>query len=362
MAILDYTIDFRAGGQGQQFLIAGWSHHEDNYTWTLGKTSVIRFPEADGTCDYILKFSGEPLVREGKIDFQRLYVEINSEIVCRLVLRRFMEVEFFLPSRSISSNCSIEIIFHLPDAESPNHVAESDDSRDLGVAMKSLSLQRFALAPPRAPESSADRAMLMDIQSLGENCEVAFVQRLYGAEPFGLFRWAATPLSKLLPAMNARFEGLGRPENLDVVVDDASEYQIIDKKYGFKNHSFAFVDTGIQKADILKREAVRLPFMARLLCKELERGNRLFCFHDAGGSGRHQIEALLAVMGSYGPNTLLWVCPAIAPEQIGTAKRVHERLICGYLDRFEQIDKVVQPSYDSWMQIIRAAHKLWQAS
>jgi hypothetical protein len=202
----------------------------------------------------------------------------------------------------------------------------------------------------------------MDIQSLGENCEVAFVQRLYGAEPFGLFRWAATPLTKLLPALKARFEGLGMPENLDAEVDDASEYQIIDKKYGFKNHSFAYEYNGIQKADILKREAVRLPFMARLLRQELERANRLFCFHDAGGSNRDQIEGLLGVMGTYGPNTLLWVCPAAAPEQVGTAEKLHERLICGYLDRFEQIDKVIKPSYDAWIQIIRAAHKLWQAS
>ncbi len=357
---MDYDIDFRAGGKGQQFLIAGWSHHEDEYTWTLGKLSVIRLPEIAADCDYILQISGNPFIEAGQVEFQRLLIDVAGVNVARLIWRRATETEVFIPAHVLAGHTSIDIVMHLPDAQSPAIVGATDDSRDLGVAMTSLRLHRFTPAA-RANAAAADHAMLMDIQSLGENCELAFVQRLYGAEPFGLFRWAATPLVRLLPALAARFEGLGRPQYLDAEIDDAQEYQIIDTKYGFKNHSFAYEYDGVEKADILKREAVRLPYMARLLCQELERANRLFCFHDAGGSGRADIDRLVAAIGVYGPNTLLWVCPAPTPAQVGTAERLHERLICGYLDRFETIDKVIKPSSDAWISLLRAAHKIWRS-
>ncbi len=360
---MDYEVNFQTGGVGLQYLIAGWSHHEEDYTWTLGRLSVVRFPEINVKSDYTLKFSGTPFIKKGKIEFQRLFIDVAGINVARLMLRGAIDIELFLPSHVLGRGPAVEIVFHLPDARSPAHVTETADSRDLAVAMTALRLQRFALiATVGIPNTTAaDRALLMEIQSLGENCELAFVQRLYGAEPFGLFRWAATPLAKLLPALHARFEGLGRPQYLDAEIDDASEYQIIDKKYGFKNHSFAYDYNGIKKGDILKREAVRLPFMARLLCKELERANRLFCFHDAGTSSREEVERLVAAIGAYGPNTLLWVVPAASLAQAGTAEWLHDRLICGYLDRFETIDKVIEPSYEVWMKLLRAAHAMWSS-
>ncbi len=175
--------------------------------------------------------------------------------------------------------------------------------------------------------AASDKAMLMGLQSLGENCELALVQRFGGADPFGLFRWAATPLPNLLAALDARFEGLGTAENLAVELDTASEFQVLDRRFGFKNHSFAFHSDGATRKSILMREMVRLPYLARLMIRDLEAARKLFCFHDAGQSGREKIEGLAAALGRYAPNWLLWVRPAQGPEQVGMAEQIGERLI-----------------------------------
>jgi hypothetical protein len=355
-----YAIDFGAGGKGQEFLIAGWSHPESDYTWTLGKRSIVRLPAPAASRDHSLKLKLGPMVRAGAVAFQRLYVEVNGTLVARLVLREPGQCEIFISADILGQGEGVDIVFHVPDAQPPSALGGSGDSRDLGVWIASLQFQPLATGEPTASAGGADRAMLMDIQSLGENCELGFVQRFVGAEPFGLFRWASTPLPNLLAALAARFEGLGLPENIAVEADGASEFQVLDRKFGFRNHSFAFENTGARKEDIVKRELVRLPFLARLLIEELEQGAKLFCFHDAGRSGREDIERLVAALRAYGPGTLLWISPAGPTGQVGTAEQLHDGLIRGYIDRFQPTHNVRTPSFQAWLETLRAAHRLWK--
>jgi hypothetical protein len=134
----------------------------------------------------------------------------------------------------------------------------------------------------------------------------------------------------------------------------------VDRRFGFRNHSFAFHNAGARREDILKREMARLPYMARLMIEDLEAAEKLFCFHDAGRSGRERVEQLLAAIGRYGPNWLLWVRPAQRAEQVGTAELVGERLIEGYIDRFQPLDNVTTPSVGAWMGVVRTAHAVWR--
>ena len=194
----------------------------------------------------------------------------------------------------------------------------------------------------------------------GENCELGLVQRIGGAEPLGLFRWASTPLPNLLAALDARFDGLGAADTLVIEMDGASEFHVVDRQFGFRNHSFAFHNAGARREDILKREMARLPYMARMMTEDLETAGKLFCFHDAARSGRERIEQLMAALGRFGPNWLLWVRLAQRPEQVGTAERVGERLIEGYIDRFQPLDNVKTPSVEAWMRVVRAAHGIWR--
>jgi hypothetical protein len=357
-----FEIDFRAGGTGQETLIAGWSHPEAEFTWTLGPKSVVYLPVGALECDHTLKLRAGPMVQQGIARFQRLHVAVNGTSIARLVLRAPAHFELYVPAEALTRDAPTEIVFQMPDARAPSEPGGGGDPRELGVWLSALNfapLEEAARAQPSGP-AAADKAMLMDLQSLGENCELGLVQRIGGAEPLGLFRWASTPLPNLLAALDARFDGLGAADSLAIEMDGASEFQVLDRRFGFRNHSFAFHNAGARREDILKREMARLPYMARMMIEDLEAAEKLFCFHDAGRSGREGIEHLVAALERYGPNSLLWVRLAQRAEQVGTAERVGERLIEGYIDRFQPLYDVKTPSVGAWMGVVRAAHGIWR--
>ncbi len=45
---------------------------------------------------------------------------------------------------------------------------------------------------------------------------------------------------------------------------------MLDKRDGFRNHSFAFADIGARREDVLKREQVRLP-IENPMCRDVDR-------------------------------------------------------------------------------------------
>ncbi len=355
-------VDFRAGGRGQEYLIEGWSYPEAEYTWSLGQTSIVRFPHEGRREDHALLLRGAPLVREGALPFQRLEVVVNGVMVARLVLRAKTQIELMVPAAVIGDGPAVEVVFHWPDATAPSELGGSGDSRALAFAMGLVELRPLTpgARPAVAARRAEDRAMLMDIQSLGANCELGMVQRHFGAEPFGLFRWASTPLPNLVRALEARFEGFGLPENLEVWMDDATEFHVIDKVFGFKNHSFAFQNKGAKREDILRREATRLPFLKRLLIEDLECSSKLFCFHDADKSSLDKVKALAGAVNRFNLNFLLWVCSSKDSEKIGTARILAPNIIIGFVDRFEKSTDVRNPSSDVWLKVIRQAHSLWR--
>jgi hypothetical protein len=359
-----HHLDLSADGSGHAYLIAGWSHPEPDYTWTLGLSSLIRLPLAQQPHgDYLLKLRCGPMVRPPLLAFQRITIAVNTTPIARLICRAPTQYELVVPAVALAGAEAADIVFHLPDAQAPKNLGDSVDVRELGIWVASLDLTPLALPnlPSPNPQAMSDKAMLERLQSLGENCELGFVQRAAGAEPLGLFRWASTPLPNLLATLESQFEGLGAPENLVVEEDDATEFQVIDLKYGFKNHSWAYRNAGARKDDVFRRECVRLPYLARLLREDLEAAEKLFCFHDGGRSGTELVNTLMHTLNRYGPNWLLWVCLAEKPAQIGTAELAGDRLIRGYIDQFQPLNDVRTPSIVPWMGVIRAATAIWQA-
>jgi len=68
-----------------------------------------------------------------------------------------------------------------------------------------------AAPPERAIHEDAQRHLLMRFEALGENCELGFVQRHFGAEPLGLLRWAGISNASLVTALDTAFAGVGDP-------------------------------------------------------------------------------------------------------------------------------------------------------
>jgi hypothetical protein len=117
-----------------------------------------------------------------------------------------------------------------PAPEPSEKVAEQAKNVLAGSETAPRQLELISNVAP-APELPLGELM-MCFESIGENCEFGLVQRRCGAEPLGLFRFASAPLPKLLAGLEARFEGLSDPDNLEVQLSpNQREYMVHDRKF-----------------------------------------------------------------------------------------------------------------------------------
>src|ERR1700761_4732429 len=100
-----------------------------------------------------------------------------------------------------------------------------------------------------------DRDLVVQFESLGDNCELGLVQRRAGAEPLGLLRFSGTPLRNLLGAMTARFAHIGDPAYVRLHPENG-EYMVKLTKYDFTYHADANV--GEVDPDRLLKQQVRV--------------------------------------------------------------------------------------------------------
>ena len=216
----------------------------------------------------------------------------------------------------------------------------------------------------RAPThitSPDDKALLFGrFQSLAENCEFGFVQRHAGLEPLGLFRWAGTPAINIITVLQENFAGIGDDINTDLFVETNGEFWVRDKRYGLRTHTFVFQTTvnDDQAAAFRRKMVKRFRFLKDKAIEDLISGERIFVLKaeispipdDVAG-------AVYDAVAAYGPGWVLHVKKSGDVAEIGSVKRVRDRLIEGFVDAAHAID------YEGWHRIclgalgLRALHE-----
>jgi hypothetical protein len=205
-----------------------------------------------------------------------------------------------------------------------------------------------------------DRELMMAFESLGENCEFGLVQRRCGAEPLGLLRFSSAPLPKLTAALRNRFADLGRPDLIEVQVsDNGLEYMVLDRRYGFLSHAWVLTSEKTAEA-VHQRECRRLPFLARKLVEDLTEGEKIFVFHGMAPLSEAEARAFAAIVGGYGPATLLWVELADADHPPASVARIGANLLKGHVDRFAPGEDAHDLSLACWIALCRNAHAAWK--
>jgi hypothetical protein len=132
-------IDFSENGNSVYYVISGWSDQEAVMRWTDGAIAVLRVllvgaPNADARKRIYLDFRGASFDAS-----QRVIVIVDGKQVSELKLEaetRDYEIEVNLENSD--ANFQHEIVFKLPDAHSPKSVGVSQDTRQLGISMSSL--------------------------------------------------------------------------------------------------------------------------------------------------------------------------------------------------------------------------------
>jgi hypothetical protein len=367
----ELDLAFGTEGNAGPFTREGWSDPEPGYLWTLGGQSRLTLPRPAQPGEWELEVEVQPFVHGEALPAQRLGLILNGVACSAVPVSDHAVVRLDVPWRLLKGGEVIDLLFTLPDASRPMDVAGGSDDRPLGFAFKRLRL--FPAAPPALPsaplaavtanpdgsalEMPVDRLMLQ-FESLGENCEFGLVQRACGAEPLGLLRFASAPLPKLLAALRARFKGLGEADNINVEVsENRREYMIRDRAFNFYYHAWVLVGEKTP-AEILAREVRRVPFLVNKLIDDLTIGEKIFVYHGMQPLSLPNARSLVRAMRDYGQSTLLWVELADAEHTCGTVERIEEGLLKGYIDRFAPGENAHDFAKESWVLLCRHAASL----
>jgi tetratricopeptide (TPR) repeat protein len=231
--------------------------------------------------------------------------------------------------------------------------------RDLLESARLRTAKPPALAPyepPPGPELDAAgrRAMLLEFENVGRNCEFGLVQRAFGAEPIGLLRWGATWIDPLLNVLMYRLEGVGEPKQTRVELsEDGREYLTWDLRYRFNGH-VPITGTLPERAIMERKQCQRLGFLARMMRETLDSQSRIFVY-QAPELALQEMTSIYHALAAYGPNFLLCVREADAEHPPGHVE-AGERLVVGYIDRQGVMpDKTWNISHDLWLRFCRAA-------
>jgi tetratricopeptide (TPR) repeat protein len=224
-------------------------------------------------------------------------------------------------------------------------------------------------APGAGGDLGAMFAQFESLGGLGQGCEFGLVQRLAGIEPLGLLRWARMRPENLTAALEARFEGVGTPEQTELsfyeeVTPDDPEYTVRDKRFGMDMHTFT-KRSDIPFDKMYKSTCRRLAFLKTKLLDDLAVAEKIFVYKIFRRNlGRGEVEAIHALLLRYGPVTLLYVRSSDAEHPGGSVEWWGDRLLVGYIQRFSMTDagEAVTPLMAEWTSICAGALRLVRAA
>jgi len=145
---------------------------------------------------------------------------------------------------------------------------QSDDRAE-GSPQAPLEVNEVGQVQIERIDNPEARALVLEFEGLGENCEFGLVQRHFDAEPLSLLRWTYVHADKLVAMLEARFEGFGEPQHTKVELTGWKEYFVVDKKFGLGLHTFIF-EGEIDADTLLVKQSARMRWLRDRLIESLE--------------------------------------------------------------------------------------------
>ncbi|WP_419730667.1 hypothetical protein [Lichenicola sp.] len=220
-------------------------------------------------------------------------------------------------------------------------------------------------AVPDITPPANDAALMAMFESLGENCEFGFVQRHFGAEPLGLFRFSGTgDLRNTLRLLDSDFAGLGDPGSLSAFLIDAllyrlpdpplviPEFMMRDMTLDFWFHTFRGPEYDTEDVSRANNEQ-KLRYLVRKFREDLEDGEKIWLLKDSVRGDLNEAFAFLDVLSRRGPNKLFWITRTVEGRPSGAVEWVAPNLLRGYSGGPHYDAQIFEP--DTWQRLCKNA-------
>jgi hypothetical protein len=195
------------------------------------------------------------------------------------------------------------------------------------------------------PEPAA--ALLSAFENLGDNCELALLQRHYGVElPLTLLRWAGTSFDKLLHGLESKFEGIGDPETTQVVWGTI-DYRLQTPYLNFHTAAHQLRDAaGV--SEILDCGRATLRLLRRKLLRDIRDARRIFVYKATNPAfGVAEMHRLYRALRGIGPAALLCVSIGEPGRLDMVVEQLDTGLFAGYLEKFV----IPDGPFDEWLAL-----------
>ena len=215
------------------------------------------------------------------------------------------------------------------------------------------------VSPPIAsPDAANDtRNLMMGFESVGENCELGFVQRHFEAEPLGLFRWAGISYDRLLEALDGELDGIGADDNTTLNMNPNNrEYYTEDIRYGMTLHSF-ILEGDAEAATVKAKLCRRIAYLRDKLRDDLRDGGKIFVFNAAEALSKEDLRRLHVALSRYRPVPLLHIAPH-ADLSVGSVATEAPLLWRGSLGRTGFNGRVWNIEFEAWLTICQRVAQL----
>ncbi len=318
------------GDGGVDRLVRGWLRIEGRHHMTgYGASLPFELPFRPSVLRLSLELG---MVRRAR----RATVSLNGWTLASFAMEPHLPAaerrDIWLPAECLQDlSPRFELSFDPPD-------------RSLACRLEAAALE---IGPEATPVAMPPMAELMAcFASLGIDCELGFVQRVFGAEPLGLFRFAGCDSRlDLLRLLETDFAGLGAPGSLSARVtrgrivrpdgqgDEFEEFYMTDRDRHYGFHTWKGPADGTE-AEALAANERKVAYLVRKTVEDLEDGEKIWVYKDPKPvADFHQMFAIFQALGRKGPNKLFWITRMIEGRPPGAVEWVAPNLLRGYSDQ-----------------------------
>jgi hypothetical protein len=155
----NHPVEFRKGGDGADFLLAGWGSAEEGATWSSENKAWLLLPGTafTGKTELILKTF--PFLHAPELTQQRMEISLSGNKIFESSVDK-QDIHTFsikLPANDLNKD-RIVLRFSFPDARSPRELGLSSDIRKLAFELISMQIIPAGAAgqpgEPKAPEEA----------------------------------------------------------------------------------------------------------------------------------------------------------------------------------------------------------------
>jgi hypothetical protein len=165
-------------------------------------------------------------------------------------------------------------------------------------------------------------------------------------------------LGSLLAALAHRFDGMGDPDNTELVTTEAGEYITRDRRWGFPMHTFCFTNQ-IERDDLFAKSCRRIAYLKEKFLADLQEARKTFVFKSQE-IRLDELKVLHSSLQVFAPLRLLCIKEANADASLkplwgkpGEIFEISQNLYVGFIAHMGARQGHWDIAFDDWISVCR---------